>query len=141
MKSPGVVVLSGVLREVNEVVDVSERAEFGRLLVRSTDLGRDLLRDRIDDIGFSAFAGELSSRFNVTTRLRGLDRDRLLLPSLTSPSSLFGRSLSLVVVLLALDRTSLSVTDVVEESLPLLSPLMSAAFNSGFRLRIVSRIL
>ena len=131
MKSPGVAALSVAAKDV---VD----AEAGRLPLiddKSTDLGLDLLLDRVEL--FSCLVGEELSRFDkLNTPLLGRDLLLALLPSL---SWLFGRS-SFLTGLLALPRTSFSTIDVVEDSLPLRSPLIRAIFKSGFRLRIVSRM-
>lgn len=139
MKSPGVLALSGFARDVKEGVEARDRDEAGRPEVRSADLGLDLLRDRVEDSVLSVFVGELSSRLDkVNTRLLGRERDRLLFPSCTSPSSLPGLSEPRLVGLLALDLTSAMPPEVIDKSLPLLSPLMRAALSSGLRLRMVS---
>lgn len=142
MKSPGVAALSDVEIDANEEEDAIDRDDVGRATLMSTDLGRDLLLDLVELSGFSALVGELSSRFDIVKiRLRGRDLERSLLPSFASRSSLLGCSVSFFLGLLALGRMSVVGTDVADDSLPLRSPLINAAFSSGFRLRIVSRIL
>ena len=139
MKSPGVVVLSGVVSELNELVEASDLDDVGRADDMSTDLGRDLLRDRVEDSGLSALVGELSALFDsVNTRLLGRERDRARFPS--SPCSLLGLCSSLFVGLLALGLISFNTVEVVEDSLPLLSPFIRAVLSSGLRLRMVSLI-
>src|SRR5437764_1074216 len=142
MKSLGDAARSGEAREVRELLDCIDLEEPGREAERSTDFGLDLLVERVEPSDFCFLLGELSSRFvSVKTRLRGRDRERLLsfLSSLLAenwddPS--FAGLPARGPVLFRSDTV-----DVTDEPLPILSPRMRPALTSGFKLRMVSRIL